>query len=107
MTVYIIYIIIILVTIILYFLLRNKKEFLKKLGIISIVVGIIMLLIGITINLTLNIYLNNFNITKVSKLLLNKFSNSSTLFLIIGIIELIISKLIYSKEEKTRNNTKK
>lgn len=98
---YIIYGLIILIIIILYFLLKDKKEYLNNLGKITIISGIIILLMGIMINILLNIFLNNFNIVKISSLIFKKFINNSIILLALGIVELLISKTI------TRRNVKK
>lgn len=91
---YVIYGLIIIITIILYFQVKDKKEFINKLGKIMITSGIILLFLGLTINILLNTSLNNFNITKISLLLFKKFIYNSIILLVIGLIELLISKII-------------
>ena len=56
--IYIIYVITIVVTITLYFLVENKKEFVNKLGKVTIVSSILVLTIGLISNIVLNNYLN-------------------------------------------------
>ena len=60
--IYIIYAVTVLITIILYFLVENKKDFVNKLGKVTIISGIIVLLIGLISNIALSNTLNNFNI---------------------------------------------
>lgn len=91
---YIIYGLIILITIILYFLVKEKKEYLNKLGKASIISCIIILFLGLIINILLNTFLNNFNILKISSLIFEKFIYNSIILLVIGVIELLISKII-------------
>lgn len=92
--IYIIYGITILVTIILYFLVESKKDFVNKLGKTTIIAGIIVLGIGLISNIVLNNYLNKFNITKISSLIFKKFIYNSILFLVVGLIEIFISKIM-------------
>lgn len=96
--IYIIYLLIILVTIILYFLVKDKKEFLRKLGITSIVSGVIILLLGVILNIALNTFLNNFNITRITAVLLQQFIYNSIFLLAIGLIEVSISKIMNKKK---------
>lgn len=105
--IYIIYVLIILVTIILYFLVKDKKRFLRKIGITTIISGLITLVLGFILNISLNNFLNNFNITKISSLLLQQFVWSTILLLLLGSIELIFSKLINKNkiEVLSRNNS--
>lgn len=98
MNIYIIYILIILVTIILYFLVKDKKEFMKKIGITTIVTGVILLILGVISNISLDTFLNNFNITRITALLLREFIYSSIFLLVVGLIEVFISKLINKKK---------
>lgn len=105
MTIYIIYLLIILVTVTLYFLVKDKKEFLKKIGITSIVSGIIILILGFIVNISLNTFLNNFNITKITNVILDKFIHNSIFILVIGIVEILISKLIQKKKKKASSSS--
>ena len=105
MNIYIIYILIILVTIILYFLVKNKKKFMKKIGITTIISGLITLLLGVISNIALNTFLNNFNITRISSILLQQFIYSSLFLLVVGLIEVFISKIMNKKKiEKTSSS---
>ena len=90
---YIIYGLIIVITIILYFLVEDKKEYINKLGKIIIISSIILLILGFIINILLNTFLNNFNITKISSLIFNKIIYNSIILLMIGLIGMLISKV--------------
>lgn len=98
--IYIIYVTILLITIILYFLVKDKREFLRKIGITTIISGIIILVIGVILNISLNTFLNNFNITKITSLLLKQFIYSSLFILLLGGIEVVFSKLINKKKKE-------
>lgn len=101
---YIIYGLIILITIILYFLVEDKKEYLSKLGKTTIISGIITISLGLSIKLFLSTFLNNFNIVKISSLVFEKFIYNSIILLVIGIVEIIISKLLSKKIIYTSSN---
>ena len=105
--IYIIYVMIILVTIILYFLVKDKKRFLRKIGITTIISGLITLVLGFILNISLNNFLNNFNVAKISSLIFSKFVYNSIILLVLGGIELIFSKLINKNkiEVLSRNNS--
>lgn len=91
---YMIYGLIIIITIILYFLVRDKKEFINKLGKIMIISGIILLFLGLIINILLNTFLNNFDVIKISSLIFKKFIYNSIILLGVGLIGLLISIII-------------
>lgn len=101
---YIIYGVNILVTIILYFLVENKKDFVNKLGKVTIVSGILVLAIGLISNIVLNNYLNNFNITRITALIFERFIYNSILLLVVGLLEIFISTKM--KEKKTSITSK-
>ena len=100
MILYIIYGLIILVTSLLYFLVKNKKEFINKLGKISFVSGIIVLCLGLTTSFILNTFLTNFNIVKISSIIFEKFLYNSIILVILGLIELFISRIINKKKHR-------
>lgn len=101
---YIIYGLIILITIILYFLVKDKKEYLRKLGKTTTIAGIIILFLGLIINILLNTFLNNFNIIRISSLIFQKFIHNSIIIIVVGIVLLLISKIINKKKIKIPSN---
>lgn len=101
---YIIYGLIILITIILYFLVKDKKEYPGKLGKVAIISGVIILFLGLIINILLNTFLNNFNILKISSLIFEKFIHNSIIILVVGVVLLLISKIINKKRIKIPSN---
>lgn len=98
---YVLYILIILVIITLFIISDNKIKLLQNIGITSIVSSGLLLVIGFVLKLLIDAFLNNFNITKISSLILNKFLYTSVFSLIIGIISIIISKLIIISRKTT------
>lgn len=102
---YIIYGLIALISILLYFIVKDKTEYLNKLGKVAIISGVIILFLGLIINILLNTFLNNFNILKISSLIFEKFIYNSIILLVIGIILLLLSKIINKKKIKTSSNS--
>lgn len=97
---YMIYGIIIIITIILYFLVKDKKEFLNKFGKTMIVSGIILFFLGMLIYILLNRFLDNFNIIKISLLIFKKILYNSIILLGVGLIGLLIGKIKNKKNMK-------
>lgn len=91
---YIIYGLIFLIIIVLYFLVEEKKEYLVKLGKVSIISGVIILSLGLITNVLLSTFLNNFNIIKISPLIFEKFIYHSSIIIVIGVVLLLTSKII-------------
>jgi len=100
MKIYIIYLVIILVTILLYFLVKDKKQFIKKLAVVTIISSIIVFILGFILKLSLNTFLTNFNISKITSQVFKKFVYNSIVLLTTGIIELSISTMINKKKKK-------
>lgn len=105
MGMYIFYILIILVIMLLFFLVKDKKELLKKLGITSIASGIALIIIGFILRILFNIFLNSFNITRITTIIFNKFFYISIFSLGIGIVMLFISKFIFKHRKKVTSNS--
>ena len=99
MTIYIISTSIILVLILLFILIKDKIKLLNNLAIVSTVTGALLTLIGFILSILFNTFLNNFNITKISSIILNKFMYISIPLIIIGLIGIIISKIIQKREQ--------
>lgn len=104
MNIYIIYLVIILVTILLYFLVKDKKEFINKLGVATTISSIIVLVLGFILKLSLNTFLSNFNTTKITSQIFSKFTYNSIILLITGLIELLISKIMHKRKIKISSN---
>lgn len=99
MTIYIISTSVILVLILLFILIKDKIKLLNNLALVSTVTGALLTLIGFILIILLNTFLNNFNITKISSIILNKFMYISIPLIIIGLIGIIISKIIQKREQ--------
>ena len=96
--IYIIYGVAVLITIILYFLVEDKKDFLNKLGKVTIISGILVLLIGLLSNIVLNNTLNSFNITRITALIFRKFIYNSIILAVVGLLEVFISTKMKGKK---------
>jgi len=102
--IYIIYGVNILVTIILYFLVENKKDFVNKLGKVTIVSGILVLAIGLISNIIINNYLSNFNVTRITALIFERFIYNSIVLLVAGLLEIFISTKMKEKSLHKQSN---
>jgi len=100
MKIYLIYLVIILVIILLYLIVKDKKEFINKLGLVTIISGIIVFILGFVLKISLNNFLTNFNISKITSQVFKKFVYNSIVLLTTGIIELSISTMINKKKKK-------
>lgn len=103
--IYIIYGVTVLVTIILYFLVENKKEFIKKMGKVTVISGILVLTIGLILNIILNNYLNNFNVTRITTLIFERFIYNSIILLVVGFLEIFISTNMKEKKIRVSSNS--
>ena len=104
MSIYLFYILITIVIIILFFLVENKIDLLNKIAIVGIISSISLIVIGFILKFLFNVFLSNFNITKISSLIFNKFLNISVYFLGISVLLLIIFKIIKRKNKKVLKN---
>ena len=102
--IYIIYAVTVLITIILYFLVENKKDFVNKLGKVTIISGILVLLIGLISNIALSNTLNNFNITRITALIFRKFIYNSIILAVVGLLEIFISTKMNLKSVRVSSN---
>lgn len=102
MLIYITIISIILIIATLFILIKDRIKFLHILAVSSLSVGVSLALIGFILRTIFNTYLRNFNITKITSIIFNKFIYICIPLLIIGIIGIILSKII-KKDAKSHN----
>ena len=105
MSIYLFYILIIPVIVILFFIVKNKKELFSRLGVVGIISGISLIVIGFVLNILFNTFLSNFNISKISSIIFNKFLYISIFFIGIGLIMIVISKIINRSSKKVSSNS--
>ena len=102
---YIIYILIITLHICLVFLVKDKTKLFKQLGIISLIYSILLICIGLILFILSSSLLSSINFIKVSSLIFTKFFYNSISLLILGLIEMLMSKMINNKTVINKHKT--
>jgi len=95
------YIMIIITSLIILTLIKEKYKALKILGITTITTAVLIILLVFVANIILKNNINFINISIITNYLLKQFARNSLYLALIGIIELILSKYIYLKQNKT------
>lgn len=95
------YTMIIITSLIILTLIKEKYKALKILGITTITTSVLIILLIFIANIILKNNINFINISIITNYLLKQFARNSLYLAIIGIIELILSKYIYLKQNKT------
>lgn len=98
MKLYLIYFLIIILTFILFLIIKDKRKAMKLVGILTISSSILLLILSLILKIILNTSVTAINISNITSYLFLKFVNTSLILLIIGIIEIIISKNINHKK---------
>lgn len=101
MNIYIIYLLIIILTTFFFILLKDKIKALRLTGILTISSSILLIIITIIIKIAIKTYVTSINISTITNYLFNQFITTSFLLLILGLIEIILSKYIYNKKRIT------
>lgn len=94
-------IIIIILTILLYITVKDKVKVLKINGYITAISGIIILLLGGLSKYLVKYYIKEINLNNITNYFLLKFTIVSTILIIIGLIEILLSKYKSLKYHKT------
>lgn len=100
MNTYLVYISTIVLTIILFLLIKDKSKAIKLTGIITILSSIFLIIISLIIKILLTKNITIINISNISNYIFKKFITNSIIFFIIGIIEILLSKIIVYKKIK-------
>ena len=97
MNIYIIYLSIIILTFILFILIKDKLKALRLTGILTISSSLLLVVLSFIIKIILNRNITTINISNITNYLFIKFIYTSLILFILGIIEILLSKYIYSK----------
>lgn len=100
MNTYLVYISTIVLTIILFLLIKDKSKAIKLTGIITILSSIFLIIISLIIKILLTKNITIINISNISNYIFKKFITTSIILFIIGIIEILLSKIIVYKKIK-------
>ena len=91
---YLFYILIFIIIVISFFLVKDKKILLNKIGISGIISGVVLIIIYFLLNILFDTFLSDFNISRISWIILDKFIYIGIFFLVIGLIMMVVSKNI-------------
>lgn len=94
-------IITLILTILLYITVKDKVKVLKINGYITTISGIIILLLGATSKYLIKYYIKEINLSNLTNYFLLKFTIVSIILIIIGLIEILLSKYKSLKYHKT------
>lgn len=98
MNLYLIYLSIIILTLIFFILIKDKIKALKLTGILTMSSSILLIILSFIIKIILTSNITTINISTITNYIFLKFIYTSLILFIIGIIEIILSKYIYSKK---------
>ena len=98
MNLYLIYLSIIILTLIFFILIKDKIKALKLTGILTMSSSILLISLSFIIKIILTSNITTINISTITNYIFLKFIYTSLILFIIGIIEIILSKYIYSKK---------
>lgn len=98
MNIYIMYLLILIITVIFFIIIKDKRKALKLTGIITLTSSIFLITLTFIIKLIINSSINFINISVITDYLFIKFVSTSLILLVIGIVEIIISKYLYNRK---------
>lgn len=103
MSIYTMYLLIFIITTIFFMIIKDKRKALKLTGIITLASSIFLITLTFIIKLIINSSITFINVSAITDYLFIKFVSTSMILLIIGVIEIIISKYLYNRGK--RKNT--
>jgi hypothetical protein len=92
------YFLILIITCIFFIIIKDKLKALKLTGIISLVSSIFLIGLTFIIKLIINSSIRFINISNITDYLFMKFVYTSLILLVIGVVEILISKHLYNKK---------
>lgn len=102
---YLMYLIIVLLTIVLFVLIKDRGKALMITGVITLSSALLLVLLTFVVRIIINSTVTSINISTIISYLFSKFLYSGVILLLIGIVEILLSKYIYSRnfvaEKKT------
>lgn len=99
MKLYFMYLLILIITFLLFIIIKDKIKALKLTGTLTISSSILLIILTFITKIIINISITNINIEPVTNYIFKKFLYTSLILLIIGLIEIIISKYIHTKRK--------
>ena len=105
MNIYIMFLLILIITVIFFIIIKDKYKALKLTGIITISSSIFQISLTFIIKIIINSSITFINVSKITDYLFMKFIYTSLILLIVGIVEILISKYLYSKKHIKNTQT--
>ena len=97
MNIYLIYFLILILTTIFFIIIKDKIKALRLTGVLTIISSIVLISLIFIIKIILNNNITFINISILTNYLFKKFTYTSLILFILGMIEILISKYILSK----------
>ena len=98
MNIYLIYFLIIILNIIFFIIIKDKIKALRLTGILTIISSILLIVLTFIIKTILNSNITFINVSILTNYIFKKFTYTSLILFILGIIEILISKYILSRK---------
>lgn len=99
MNIYIMYSLIFAITLILFIIIKDKLKALRITGIITISSSILLATLSLVVKIIIGISITSINLSTITKYLFIKFLITSLMLLLLGILEIFLSKYLYSKRK--------
>ena len=103
MKLYLMYGLIFLIIILFFIIIKDKIKALRITSIITMSTSVILVILSFIIKLVIKTTVTNINLSWITNYLLLKFITTSLILFVIGVIELIISKLLSLKRNVIAN----
>ena len=98
---------IIILTVLLFILINDRVKMLRIIGVITIMSSVLLIVLSFVVRLIVNNTVTGINISNITRYLFNKFLYTGIILMLMGIIEMFLSKYIYNKNriimKKTSN----
>lgn len=98
MKIYLMYTLILILTLIFFIVIKDKFKALRLTGLLTISSSFLLIAISFIIKIILNNNITIINISTITNYIFLKFVYTSLILFIIGLIEILISKYIYSRK---------
>lgn len=98
MKLYFMYLLISIITFLLFIIIKDKRKALKLTGLLTISSAILSISLTFIVKLILNSSIKIINISNITNHIFMKFVYNSLILFILGLLEIIISKYLYTKK---------
>ena len=98
MTLYFMYFLILIITFLLFIIIKDKTKALKLTGSLTISSSILLIILTFINKIIINVSVTTINLSSITNYIFKKFLYTSLILFIIGLIEIMLSKYIYTKK---------